>query len=162
MNRLKKHIKSFTTILLSLLVLLSTSGLTIYNHHCDSNNTNDYSVFLAVNNCDLHTHKPLALSCCEVDSEAIHTDAHCVLQAENDETCCTNFTKVVKLDAQTLLNHSTPSLKLNEVQSNLFIAFLDSYSIKFHSTIKQTRYPGELAMPISTPEYLAFIQVYII
>jgi hypothetical protein len=161
MNRIKKYIKSFTTILLSMLVLFSTSGLTIYNHHCNSNKTNYYSLFLAIENGNIHEHEPLAKSCCELD-DAIKQDSNCTLQVENDETCCTNFAKVIKLDTQTLLNHSTPSLKLNEIQSNLFIAFFDYYSLKFHPIVNQTLYSGDLALPLSTPEYLALIQVYII
>jgi hypothetical protein len=161
MNRLKKNIKSFTTILLSLLVLFSTSGLTIYNHHCNSNKTNDYSLFLPDDKCEIQTHQPNTKSCCELDN-AIKPDSDYTLQEENDETCCTNFVKVVKIDTQTLLNHPTPSLRLNEIQSNLFIAFFDCYTIKYHAAVKQTQYQGDLALPLSTTEYLALIQVYII
>ncbi|MBI9068851.1 MAG: hypothetical protein JEZ09_16260 [Salinivirgaceae bacterium] len=160
MKRLKKYIVNFTTLVLAIVVLLSTSGFKIYSHHCNTSNTHNYSIIIPAENCSHHNEKTQAKSCCVVAEEQAAV-SHCENSAEK-KPCCTNIEQIVKLDTKSLLNHSTPTLKIVELEFSTNHFIVTNQNI-INTNKKTNSYSNRKSPPpYSVPEYLSLIQVYII
>ncbi|MFA6403609.1 MAG: hypothetical protein WCX31_18590 [Salinivirgaceae bacterium] len=159
MNKLKKHIVGFFFITLSLVILMTTSGFSIYVHHCNKSQTDTYSLFVPSDGCEKHQPNTVEKSCCAVKAD--NSCANCQKQ-ESGQSCCTNHKQVLKLYTPTVLNHTVPVLKIHEIEW-----FPTLYSIGVESLTsliqkESIHYLDKLPPPFSVHDFLARIQVYLI
>lgn len=159
MNKLKKHIVSFFSILLALVILMTTSGFSIYTHHCNHNHTNYYSVFTPSAKCNIHLPKPAIKSCCNTAEPAAMPQCD---TSPSDNGCCTNKTQVLKLDTKTVLSNSTIVIKSIETLSFIMLVTFNITNIEKVNTAILSYQCAESPPPLTTTEYLSYIQVYTI
>lgn len=90
---LKNNLYKTTAAALALVVLISTSGFTVFQHSCSSNNTSELSFIVPLFSCDHYQadHMESEGSCC-VDAEA-GSSPSC-----RAGDCCDTETTLVKLD----------------------------------------------------------------
>ncbi|MEE4255621.1 MAG: hypothetical protein V2I47_01140 [Bacteroidales bacterium] len=84
--------KSFS-FFLGMIFLVSTSGFTIFKHHCYTKNSSQFSFLIEDFNCDHngHEHQHALPACCAENTE--NTGASC-----EDGSCCDTESYIVKLD----------------------------------------------------------------
>lgn len=159
MQKIQHHIKAIFTMALAVVVLFSASGFSLYSHHCNHSHTVDYSIYLPVDACDYEQEESNAIDCCK---PAVETCCSANNEIPEEDDCCTNTAKYVKLDVKTLLNQANSSINaLNAIQ---LLACTPSNSTLFSFEIDEERKDtfDESPPPITTPQYLSFIQVYIL
>ncbi len=155
MAKLKKHINSFLSALVALIVLASTSGFTLYSHTCSHKHITTYALFVPANPCHHEleksgTEKP---SCCSVTKVKTKTPP------KNNH--CTNKHELKKLDTKTVVSSGPDEIRslntiviraLNESTFYTHQPVVDVNNIRF----------DESPPPKTTPQYLSEIQVYLI
>jgi hypothetical protein len=159
MNKLKKHIISFVSIALSLVIVMTTSGFSVYVHHCNHNHANYYSLFVPSHNCNMHAPKTKVKSCCQTKEPAATPQCD---ESPNDNGCCTDKSQVVKLDTKTVLDNTIPTIKPIEIPSFIMLLAYSYRSFEINDTVVSIQQFSESPPPLTTSEYLSYIQVYII
>lgn len=160
MNVFKENIKFFVAVILAVLVLFSTSGFRIYTHDCHHSNTHNVSILIPANECGHNNNVDQKESCCAV-VENEETCSQCNEPAAEDN-CCSNSEQIVKLDTRTLLNFTTPIIKVAEIDLH-FVKFQSGFeSLEFKSFVFISIPKIEIPPPLIVLEFLSFIQVYII
>jgi len=110
---MKLILRNSISFLLALVMLVATSGFTIFKHHCTAENTNQLSFMIEDFDCDHndqeHEHFPLA--CCTQHGQ--DTGQSC-----EPENCCDTESYVVQLnitlDKQQATKYSLPDLENGE------------------------------------------------
>lgn len=110
---MKLIIRNSISLLLSLVVLVTTSGFTVFKHHCTTENTSQLSFMIEDFDCDHndHEHDSLPLSCCTPHGQ--DTEESC-----EPENCCDTESYVVMLnitlDKQEASKYPLPDLGISE------------------------------------------------
>ena len=90
---IKGLIKNTLTLLVAAIVLLATSGFTVFKHSCKTEQSTEFSFLVPDFSCDHgnHDHQQEMPSCC---------DKHKTTSSENcsDDDCCNTVAFVVKMD----------------------------------------------------------------
>lgn len=154
MDKLKGHIKSAAAILLSLGVLMSTTGFSIYKHHCQQQQKSSYSLFIPADSCDKHDANPESSTCCPQETTQN--------KAASEDNCCTEDNQVHILDTAGLLNHATPQLKVITIAHLQLPALLQNMAPD-NFRIDMKRHGSDASPPpLTTQQYLSLIQVFTI
>lgn len=135
---LVKIIHKSIHLLLAIIVLISTSGFTVFEHSCTSSKTYERSFFIPVFSCDHYQ---------EDSDEATHT---CCSSHEQEEPltcgtdkCCDTETTIVKLDVTYELQHQNLKLYVPAIELPLEIpADVETgFDEQFQITINRTHPP---------------------
>jgi hypothetical protein len=91
---MKAIINKILSVLLAVVVLITTSGFTVFEHHCYTEKTTEYSVLVPNFECDHseHDHHDNIPSCCEIYSST-QPGEEC-----GKSDCCDTYSFVVKLN----------------------------------------------------------------
>lgn len=162
MAKTKEHINNVFSILLVTLVLFSTSGFSIYSHHCNHNNVSNYSIIVPAEECGHQNESFETESCCKVEIEAEPSCCQKPDPTPEKDDCCSDTMHLVKLETEILLNHTTPIVKVNKAV--LLCAVLVFNNLAFNNAPIgiQTELISESPPPISVNAYLSLIQVFLI
>jgi len=159
MQKIKTHIATLFALLLAFIVLVSTSGFSIYSHHCSHNNIHNYSIILPAEACNHDTEEIENASCCKVEIEERCCENTEPISEKDD--CCSDTEKIIKLDSEILLNHTTPIVKVSE--SVLLLAVIIDSDFLFNTFYGvKSNLINESPPPITVSEYLSQIQVFLI
>ncbi len=163
MRKREKHISSLLSIVLAFIVVVSTSGFKLYTHQCSTSQIQNVSIIIPAEACGHPEQAEEHKSCC-LPIEEVPEDNCCKLSEPfiEDDNCCTDIEKYIKLDIETLLNHATPIVKVNEMSS--FIALFTFSNLVLDKTVETNIIKHFIKPPPSKllPYYLSFIQVYLI
>lgn len=95
-----KHIHLFLTVLLTLMYLVSSFGINVYEHYCKSKHTHETSLFIPSFSCNHHHHDH------DHDCNKTTENTCCSKPPENSsDNCCTTSAKLFKLEL--------PQIKIN-------------------------------------------------
>jgi hypothetical protein len=108
---MKVIFRNIMSTVLAVIVLVTTSGFTVFEHHCNTAMTTDYAFLLPVFDCDhdQHNHHDALPVCCSENGSS---------KAEKctDDDCCDTNTHLVMLDitldTQVLSKKMTPGVIL--------------------------------------------------
>ena len=91
-----KSLKTIATIILAAVILVATSGFSVFRHSCQTEQTTELSLFIPDFNCDHgHAHSDAqGPACCSVESPD-------EIPACNTGDCCHTETLMVKLEIDT-------------------------------------------------------------
>ncbi len=159
MITIKRHIRNLTALVLSVVVLLGTSGFKIYSHHCNNANIHNYSILIPANQCSHNTDKANKNSCCKLIDKSCCEQ---LIHKTNDGTCCTNSEEYIKLDIETLLNYTAPQIKLSDFALLIFFLSVIKDADIYASPTLYNQYIKKTIPPLSTHQFLSHIQVYLI
>jgi len=111
------------SFLLGMIVLITTSGFTVFKHHCNTENTSQYSFIIEDFNCDNngHDHVKALPTCCAEKHE--NTGVAC-----EDGNCCDTESYVVKLDI-TLDQQKAPKKPILVMESGEPVNHIESPSL---------------------------------
>jgi len=155
MVKTKQHIAHKVMALFSAItILLSTSGFSLYSHHCNHQNQYSYSIFTPTAPCACQA-GTAENSCCKNDVKA-------TCQEKSKKDCCTNKKHFSKLDIQTIAQSSTvdfSKLTITDVLPYFELRLTLSSTTSYNVAWQQSTEPPP---PLSAKEFLSNIQVYII
>lgn len=162
MQKRAKHINSFFSLLLALIVVLSTSGFKLYTHHCSTSHIQNVSIIIPAEACGHAEQTEQNTSCCIIEEPS--KDACCQTSEPLNETdnCCTDNEEFVKLEVQTVLNHTTPVVKENSTDSFIALFVVNTFLSYSSQSNPETNLINTSPPPINVTEYLSRIQVYLI
>lgn len=152
-----RHIKSIVSSIIAIVVLFTTTGFTIYSHHCINSNTHNYSLLIPADVCN---HYAANSSCCQAEKQSCCAPTKADSQ-NHDPNCCKNQKEVKKLVVDSILFQTAPILKAIELNISIDHLLLNQNKLAYHNTF-QNFIIQESPPPILAPEYLSLIQVYII
>lgn len=90
---MKAVLKNILSVLLAAVVITTTSGFTVFKHHCNTQRSTEYSVLVPAFECDHYNHKQSEkLPPCCVSPEAIDEESY------STDDCCETDSFIVKLD----------------------------------------------------------------
>lgn len=133
---MKLGLRNSVSILVAMILLISTSGFTVFKHHCNTQNISQFSFIIEDFNCghNDYDHEHIAPSCCAES----HANADRACEGGN---CCDTESYVVKLDItidiQKVLKHSIPLIGLAEAANPIEVPTLskDSKHILIHNDL---------------------------
>ena len=103
--------RNIVSFILGIIVLISTSGFTVFIHHCNTEKTSQFSFIFEDFSCDHNDHEHALPACCAENHE--HTGASC-----EEGSCCNTERYIVKLDIpldqQKAPQHSIPVMGSGE------------------------------------------------
>ncbi len=162
MQKGTKYITGIFSLALALIVVFSTSGFKLYTHHCSSSQIQNVSIIIPAEACGHAEQAEKEQGCCVPINEVVD-DACCkqVAPKSEDDNCCSDKEQYLKLDTKTLVNHTTPILKVNETNSFVALFIINNLLSNNASSFAVANYSTESPPKLLT-EYLSFIQVYLI
>ncbi|PLX10513.1 MAG: hypothetical protein C0594_04850 [Marinilabiliales bacterium] len=97
---MRKILQILVSSVLSLIILLSGSGLVIFHHHCSNTQENHYTI-LKKYKCHHHD-----LTCCNAHSCSINYNDNNLTELTDTPTCCSDDFKLVKTFQYNVMNKS--------------------------------------------------------
>ncbi len=163
------NIKSIAATLVSLVVLLASSGFTVYEHHCSKMNTTQVSVIVDLTECahtmpeDFdHDHDTNDHACCSHHSDTEQgAPVVCEIEDINDdfENCCNTEKKYYKLIEKFDLQHFQNQIKLQFVP--VLLAVIESQYLPLLPADFQQQIISDSGPPLLYGVHLInFIQQY--
>lgn len=125
-SRLKEMtlvLRNSFSFLLGMIILISTSGFTVFKHHCNAEKTSQFSFIIEDFSCDhwAHEHEHALPACCAENHEKTGT-------ACEDGSCCDTESYIVKLDI-TLDQQNAPKYSIPVTESDEPVNQIESPSI---------------------------------
>ncbi|PLX15001.1 MAG: hypothetical protein C0599_17770 [Salinivirgaceae bacterium] len=122
--------KSISTILLSIALLISLSGVELRYHHCSTSGTTDYIVTLPVLD-QTYTAADFNCQCAPVASEVPHCEK-CTIDSETPtkDDCCDSGTEFIQLEMEYLAKavHKIESPKIINLFAVVTPLFFEKYT----------------------------------
>ena len=118
---MNKRLNIFIAYFMAIIILMGSTGFSVYRHHCNTKNTTSISLFIDLTACE-HDHDQDHHSdqntCCSHEAEPSCCDAHsdhntCNSEAtDEDSNCCNTEKKYFKL----MVKYDIPILVVEKVQ----------------------------------------------
>ena len=108
MRKLGVNIKNAATVLLSVTLLISISGLQMHYHHCDTSGNTEHLFSLAFLG-DNHTPEDFHCHCASLENETAHCE-NCTIDNHShasDEDCCESGNELFNLDVEYILKSTS-------------------------------------------------------
>ncbi|WP_289053207.1 hypothetical protein [uncultured Carboxylicivirga sp.] len=134
------------------MVLVVTSGFSLYSHHCSHKEIANYSILVPVESCSCVD--AVVSSCCELKETTT-----CNNSCEDD--CCKDQQKFSKLDAEILFNVSLIEFHANVINLLLTEQNNDVGDISSARFNILWRLVSEPPPPLSNSDFRSLVQVYL-
>ena len=122
LKEMKLVLRNSFSFLLGVIVLISTSGFTVFKHICNTENTSQFSFIIEDFNCDHNGHEHVkALPACCAENHT-NKDVTC-----EDGNCCDTESYTVKLDI-TLDQQKAPKKPILDMESAELVNHIESPS----------------------------------
>lgn len=104
----------FLSIPMAVVLFISSTGIALFEHHCNTNGTSSFAVFSPVDCNDHCSHHSSCSSCCSTDK-----DSKCNIPEKKTNDCCNDIFHFIKADIQAISATST-SIKIEAVAVDFF------------------------------------------
>ena len=151
---MNKRINIFVAYYMAFMILMGTTGFSVYRHHCSTQNSTQISLFIDLTGCDHEDeHHSDATSCCSHEHEeatgccdATSDHATCSSSVTDEESnCCNTEKKHFRLIAK----YDLPNLVVEKVQFIPILLAVFELTTEDKSSVEYFKYSfGESGPPL--------------